>query len=75
MRVYIYFSGDEVYEVLKVVLGHMLEEQGGLADARQPRRNLEETHMKMREILKSKLDKYLEIILEVPSAYKYHRWF
>ena len=31
--------------------------------------------MKMRENVKSKLDKYLEVLLDVPSAYKYHWWF
>ena len=39
MRVYIYFSGDDVYKVLKVELDHMVEERGGLGEARQMRRN------------------------------------
>ena len=33
---------------MKVDLDHMLEEQDGLGEVRQLRRNLEETHMKMR---------------------------
>ena len=31
--------------------------------------------MKMREIVKSKMAKYLDPLLEVPSAEKYHWWF
>ena len=48
VRVYIYLSGDEVNEVLKVELDQMFEEQDGLGESRQLRMNLEETHMKMR---------------------------
>ena len=47
VRVYIYFSGYEVDEVMKVELYWMVEEQDGSAEARQLRRNLEETHIKM----------------------------
>ena len=39
-------------EVLKLELGHMVEEQGGLGEARQLRRNLEETCVKIGEIYK-----------------------
>ena len=74
LRVYIYFSGDDIDEVFKVDLDHMVEEKDGLAEARQPRRNLEETHIKMRKNVKSKLSKYLEPLLEVPSADNYHLW-
>ena len=74
-RVYIYCSGDQVGEVLKVALEQMAEEKDGLGEARQERRNLEETHMKMKEIVKSKLAKYPEPLLEVLSADKYHWWF
>ena len=52
-----------------------MEYQDGLAEARQLRRKLEDTHMKMQKNLKSKLSKYLEPILEVPSADKNHWWF
>ena len=38
-------------------------------------RNLEETYMKIRENVKIKLDKYLQTLLEVTSADKYHWWF
>ena len=48
MRFYKYCSDDEVYEVLKVELEQMVEEQDGLVKARQLRRNSENTHMKMR---------------------------
>ena len=60
---------------MKVELDHTTEEQDGLGEARKLRRNLEETHMKMRGNLKRKLDKYLEPLLEVSSAYLYHWWF
>ena len=40
VRVYIYFYGDEVYEVLKVKLDQIVEEKDGLEEARQLRRNL-----------------------------------
>ena len=50
MRVYTYCSGDDVGEVLKVELDHIVEEQDGMVEARQLRRNLEETHMKMRKM-------------------------
>ena len=48
VRVYIYLSGDEVDEVLKVELDQMVEEKYGPGEARQLRTNLKETHMKMR---------------------------
>ena len=38
-------------------LEHMVEYQGGLAEARQMIRNLEETHMKIWENVRIKLDK------------------
>ena len=47
VRVYIYCSGDKGNEVLKVKLDHMVEYQDGSGEARQLRKNLEETHMKM----------------------------
>ena len=65
MKVYIYFSGDDMDEVLKVELYQMVEEKDGLSEARQTRRNLEETHIKIQEIVKIKLTKYLEPLLEV----------
>ena len=40
VRVYIYCSGDELDEFLKVELDQMLEEKNVLVEARQPRRNL-----------------------------------
>ena len=49
VRVYIYCSSDEVDEVLKLDLEHMVEEQDDSGEARQPIRNLEEIHMKIRE--------------------------
>ena len=55
VRVYIYFSSDEVDKVLKVDYHHMVEEQYGLGEARKLRRNLVETHIKMQENVKSKL--------------------
>ena len=59
VRVYIYWSGDEVDEVLRMDLDKMVEDQDGTVDARQLGRNLEETHMKIRENVNSKLAKYL----------------
>ena len=53
----------------------MVEDQDGLREARHLRRNLEETHMKMWENVKIKLYNYLEPLLEVPSADKYHWQF
>ena len=41
MMVCIYFSGDEVDGFLKVGLDQMVEEQDGLGEAIQLRRNLE----------------------------------
>ena len=52
--------------VLKVELYQMMEDQDGSGEARQLRRNLDETHTKMRENMKKKLAKYLEPLLEVP---------
>ena len=75
MRVYIYCSGDDVDEVLNVDLDQTVEENGSLGEARQPRRKLEDKHMKMRENVKSKLAKYLEPLFEATSAYKYYWWF
>ena len=72
VRVYIYCSGDEMDEVLKVELEKMVEEQYGLAEAINLRRNLEETHMKMQENMKRKLANYLGPLLEVTSTDKYH---
>ena len=60
---------------MKVELEQMVEEQDGSGDARQLRSKLEETRIKMRENVKSKMTKYLEPLLHVPSAEKYHRWF
>ena len=57
VRVYIYWYGDDVDEVLNMELEHMVEYQGGLAEARQMIRNLEETHMKIWENVRIKLDK------------------
>ena len=48
VRVYIYCSSDEVNEVLKADLDQILEYQDGSWEDIQLRRNLEETHMKMR---------------------------
>ena len=52
-----------------------MEDQDGLAEARQLRRNLEDTHMKLQENVKSKLTKHLEPQLEVLSEVKYNWWF
>ena len=46
-------------EVLRMELYKMVEDQDGTVDARQLGRNLEETHMKIRENVNSKLAKYL----------------
>ena len=51
-------------------MNQMVEEQDGLGETRQLRRNLEETHVKIWENVKSKLTKYPETLLEVPSAEK-----
>ena len=59
-------------EVLKVDFDQMMGEKYSLGEARQLRRNLEETHMKMRENLKRKLANYLDPFLEMPSSEKYH---
>ena len=64
-RVYIYCSVDEVDEVLKVELDHMVADQDVLGEARHTRRILEEMHIKISENTKSKLDKYLEPLLGV----------
>ena len=45
---YIYCSGDEVDEVLKLELDHMMENQDGSGEAIQTRRDLEDTHTKKR---------------------------
>ena len=70
LRYYTYLYDDEVDEVLKVKLDHIVEYQDGLGEASQPRRNLEETYIKMKENVRSKLAKYLEPLLEVPSSDK-----
>ena len=57
---------------MNVDLDQTVEENGSLGEARQPRRKLEDKHMKMRENVKSKLAKYLELLLEVPSEDKFH---
>ena len=75
MRVYIYICGDELYEGLNVEFEQMVEEKDGSGEAKYRRGNLEETHKKMRENVKSKQAKYLEPLLEVPSADKCHWWF
>ena len=50
-------------KVFKVELDHMVEEQDGLGEARQLRRNLEEAHMKMGKMVRgnwiSNLSHYL----------------
>ena len=56
-----------MYNVLKVELDHMVEDQDVLGEARKLRRKLEETHMKTRGNVKNKLAKYLEPLLEVTS--------
>ena len=55
VRVYVYCSEYEVDEVMDVDLDYMVEEQNGPGEARELRRNLEETHMKMQGSMKSKL--------------------
>ena len=72
MGVYIYLCGDEVYDVLKVELYQVVEYQDGSGEARQPRRNVEETNMKIRGNVKRNMAKYLQTLLEVISGYKYH---
>ena len=62
-------------EVLKVELDKMVEQKDGLEVAIQPRSNLEETNKKIRENVKSKMAKYLEPLLEVPSADNYQLCF
>ena len=47
MKVYIFFSVDEVDEVFKVELDQKVEDQDGTREARHLRRSLYETHMKM----------------------------
>ena len=53
----------------------MVEYQYGSVETIHLRRNLEETHMKIRENVKIKLAKYLEPPFDVTSADKYHWWF
>ena len=60
--------------MLKVEL-YLIMKQDSSGEARHVRMNLEETHMKMRENMRSKLDKYLELLLEMPSEHRYHWWF
>ena len=55
MRVYVYCFVDEVDEAMNTDLEHMVEEKDGLGEARQPRRNMEEPHIKMWENVKRKL--------------------
>ena len=55
VRFCIYCCGYGVDEFLKVELDHMVEEQDGLGESKQLRRTLEDTHMKMRENVNSKL--------------------
>ena len=67
---YVYCSGDEVYEVLKEELYQTAEDQYGLGEAIHLMINLEETHMKIKENMKKKLEKCLEPILHVTSIDK-----
>ena len=60
---------------MKVELDQMVEYQYGSTEARRLIRNLEDTHMKIQENMKSKLAKYLDPLLEVPSVDKYHWCF
>ena len=53
----------------------MAEDNDGLGEAINMRRNSEETHMEMRKNVKSKLAKYHDPLLEVPSEEKYHWLF
>ena len=55
MRVYVYLFGDQVDEFFNAELEQMVEEKDGLGEAREMRSNLEETHIKIKKILKSKL--------------------
>ena len=55
MRVYVYLFGDQVDEFFNAELEQMVEEKDGLGEAREMRRNLEETHIKIKNFLKSKL--------------------
>ena len=71
MRINVYFHGDDLNDALKVGLYHMVEEKDCLGETRQLRKNLEETHMKIRGNVKSKTEKYLEPLLHVPSSDKY----
>ena len=57
MRVSIYFSVDDMDKALNVDLDYMLEDQDFLEEARQLRRNLEETFIKMWENVRIKLAK------------------
>ena len=59
-------------EFLKVDLYQMVEDKDGALEARKMGRYLEEAHMKMQGNVKRKLAKYLEPLLQVPSADKYH---
>ena len=45
---HIYFSGDEVDEVLDVKLDQMVKDRYGSEEARHLRRNFEETQIEMR---------------------------
>ena len=42
---------------------YLIINQDSLGEARHTRMNWKETHMKMRENMRSKLDKYLELLL------------
>ena len=57
VRLYIYCYGGKFGDFLNMELDQMVEEKDGLGEDIHLRKNLEETHTKMREILKSKLEK------------------
>ena len=71
VRVYVYCSGDDVDDLTKVELDHIVEEQDGSGSARQLRRKNYENAGKCEE----KTGKYLEPLLHFPSPKKYHWWF
>ena len=60
---------------MKVEFEQMVKEQDSYEEARQTRRNLEVTHMKIWENVKRKMAKYIETLLEVPSEDKCQCWF
>ena len=74
VRIYNYFSGDDVDDVTKH-LDTMVEERVNSPDAENLRSNLLEVHSKMRSRVNEKLTNVLAPLLQIPTPAKYHYWF